>query len=84
MFSKVSSPYQYVLASLFEKQKAASIAFIPEQIYAVIFESSKNKDLFKNHHTSGSLKFPWYDFCKKEGILSEKSKAKQKMEGTCF
>ena len=74
MFSKVSSPYQYVLASLFEKQKAASIVFIPEQIYAVIFESSKNNDLFKNNQTSWSLKFPWYDFCKKKAKPSKKWK----------
>ena len=49
MFSELFSPYKYVLVALF--RKPTFLACNPEQVYAVILESSKNSDVLQNRQT---------------------------------
>lgn len=48
MFFDIFSPYEHILAAL-ENKKPTFFACIPEQVYATIFESSKNNNFCQNH-----------------------------------
>ena len=64
-----------------ENKKPTFLAFIPEQVYDAILESSKtNHDLSKTAKPTftASLKFPWGGFFKTVRKKEERSEDKQR------
>ena len=51
MSSDIFNPYKHVLKFYLENKRPSLLAYILKQVYAGIFESSNNKDLFWKYQT---------------------------------